>query len=255
MSASPVSITVEIGGKEWSHEELDEVFLERALFNLHEMHILGAVLRGTDGRVLTEAGIDEICDTEVRKTLLDNRLRIGKKRLDRLYDEQYREADRMWRDIVSESVPGDYSKKVARAHLVITGLGVREYAKVTAASFKLKRLLLSVEPDHIDASGLSVTEVMGQYGRPTQMKGGLTRKAPGPKTKSHYLRLIGASHLTADPDITNAVAMHQVRPIKGGLDFLAAAHFPTATPQGLVDGHSIHMGIEVSNLFRNVLGE
>lgn len=47
--------------------------------------------------------------------------------------------------------------------------------------------------------------------------------------------------------------MHQARPIKGGLDFLAAAHFPTATPQELFDGHAFHMGIEISNLFRNVL--
>lgn len=47
--------------------------------------------------------------------------------------------------------------------------------------------------------------------------------------------------------------MHQVKKIKGGIDMLAGAYFPSATPQELVDGHSIHMALEISNVFKNVM--
>ena len=99
----------------------------------------------------------------------------------------------------------------------------------------------------------SVTEIMGMYGRPTAMKGKLTGvKRPEAPSPDHPIRLLGQSHLASDPSVVNAVAYHQMKFIKGGIDVLTNAYFPTATPQELVDGHSVHMGIEFSNLFWNV---
>lgn len=98
----------------------------------------------------------------------------------------------------------------------------------------------------------NVTEIMGMYGMPTQMVGKLKEPAPAPVDEEHNLRLIGASFLTSDPSKKNAVAMHQVK-IKGGIDMLAGAYFPSAAPQELVDGHSLHMAVEISNAFRCVM--
>jgi hypothetical protein len=99
----------------------------------------------------------------------------------------------------------------------------------------------------------SVTEIMGMYGMPTQMIGKLKEPAPESVDEEHNLRLIGASFLTSNPSKKNAVAMHQVKKFKGGLDILAGAYFPIETPQELVDGHSLHMAVEFSNAFRSVL--
>ncbi len=235
-------------GREYSQEELSKIYIQRAYYTLHEMQKLGAVLLDERSKELSESGIDALAPEKVRDVLLSNKLRIGKKELNRLYDRQYRQADEMWRGILAAS-DGDYSRKVARAHLIVTGLNGRKLCRILGSALRMKKFLLSMNPDHIDASMTTVTEIMGMYGMPTEMKGTLKAEAPEPVDEAHSLRLIGASFLTRDPTLKNAVAMHQVRRFKGGLDILAGAYFPSAAPQELVDGHSIHMAIEFSNAF------
>lgn len=248
MRKSKVEIKVFVDNKEYTQEELEQIYVERAYFTLHEMQKLGASILDSRGRVIVPKKIDHILPTRVRKILLDNKLRIGKDELNRLYQSQYEEADQMWEGILSDS-SSDYSQKVARAHIIVTGLTVGKCLKIIGSALQLKKFLLNMHPDHIDAFMTSVTEIMGMYGRPTRMKGTLKESAPGPVDPEHNLRLIGASYLVNYPGKKNAVAMHQVKKIKGGLDILAGAYFPSATPQELVDGHSIHMAVEFSNAF------
>lgn len=254
-TTEPLSVTVTIGGEEYPQSALDDIYRERSYFTLHEMDSLGARLLDNRGLVLSGTGIDAIPAPEVGDVLLTNKLRLGKDRLNELYEVQYREADRMWLEMIDSS-GGEFAGKVARAHVVVTGFDLRKTLKLLRSSLSIRKLLLAMEPDHIDASPVNVTEIMGMYGRPTQMKAtlGSMTNAPEPGAPTHRIRLIGASKLTAHPEVTNAIAMHQMRFVKGGVDILAAAHFPAAAPQELVDGHSVHMGIEFSNLFRKALG-
>ncbi|MDN6557387.1 MAG: hypothetical protein L0K74_13025 [Acidipropionibacterium acidipropionici] len=250
---SPVTIRVDAGGREYSQDELDSIYAQRSYFTLHEMRRLEATLHGLRSRDLSEAEIDALPAANVRQVLLDNKLRLGAEELNRIYADQYREADAMWYRIAAAS-DGDFSRKVARAHLVITGVNPLRAMRLMARSVRLGRLLLEMEPDHIDVGATHVTEIMGMYGRPTRMKASLGVEAPIPLSPDHPWRLIGASHLAGDRNLVNAIAVHQARPVRGGLDILAAACFPDATPAELVDGHSIHMAIEFSNLFRIGLG-
>ena len=98
----------------------------------------------------------------------------------------------MWQKKIQDSIPGDFSQKVARAHLVVTGINWRSAYQLIKKTFSLKQALLSMEPDHIDASGVTVTEmIMGMYGKPTAMKGTLLNVPhPEPVKKDHYLRLL-----------------------------------------------------------------
>ena len=239
-------------GREYTQQELDDIYISRGYYTLHEMKKLGATLLDESGKELAESEIDALLPEEVRGVLLVNKLRIGKGGLNRLYDKQYRQADEMWLDILSKS-DGDYSQKAARAHLTVTGLTFGKYMKIIGSALRVRKFLLKMHPDHIDATMTSVTEIMGMYGMPTQMIGKLKEPAPAPVDEEHNVRLIGASFLTSNPDKKNAVAMHQVKKFKGGLDILAGAYFPSATPQELVEGHSIHMAVEISNAFRCAL--
>ena len=252
MTKKQLKITVMIDDREYSRAELDAVFNERSYFTLREMQELGADLRDDLGAKLTRESIDEISENTVREGLFANKLRLRKDKQNRLYEPQYREADEMWKGILAESAPGDYSQKVARAHIIITGISAGMVFRLLGKSFNIRKMLLEVEPDHIDTTATSVTEIMGMYGRPTAMKGKLTGvKRPEAPSPDHPIRLLGQSHLASDPSVVNAVAYHQMKFIKGGIDVLTNAYFPTATPQELVDGHSVHMGVEFSNLFWN----
>lgn len=245
-------IKVIIDGKEYTQQSLEKIYIDRCYDTLHELKKLGAKLFDMQGKEIAASEIDILSPENVRSILLSNKLRIGKDELNRLYDEQYRQADKMWTEIIAKS-DGDYSKKAARAHIIVTGLTFSKYLKIIASAIKVRKFLLAMHPDHIDATMTSVTEIMGMYGKPTQMIGKLKEPAPAPTDKEHNLRLIGASFLTSSPSKKNAVAMHQVKKIKGGIDMLAGAYFPSATPQELVDGHSIHMALEISNVFKNVM--
>ncbi len=216
-------LQVFVNGKEFSQHELAKMYIDRSYSALHEMKQLGATLLDEQGQVINESEIEYLPQAKVPCLLLDNKLRIGKRELNRLYEEQYRLSDAMWSDILALS-NGEYSQKVARAHLIVTGLTFGKYMKIIGSTLKIKKFLLSMHPDHIDAFLTSVTETMGIYGKPTQMKGKLQKEAPGPVSSDHNLRLIGASYLTADPTKRNAIAMHQVKRFKGGLDILAGAY-------------------------------
>lgn len=65
--------------------------------------------------------------------------------------------------------------------------------RILGSALSLKKFLLSVNPDHIDASMPTVTEIMGMYGVPTGMRGTLRAEAPEPMDEAHPLRLIGAA--------------------------------------------------------------
>lgn len=246
------AIKVTVNDREYTQQELEEIYISRGYYTLHEMKNLGAALLDEQGKEIAEDEIDTLLPEKIRGILLANKLRIGKDGLNRLYDAQYRQSDAMWIDILSKS-DGDYSKKGARAHLTVTGLTFGKYMKIIGSALRVRKFLLKMHPDHIDATMTSVTEIMGMYKMPTQMIGKLKEPAPAPIDEEHNLRLIGASFLTSDPSRKNAVAMHQVKKLKGGLDILAGAFFPSATPQELVDGHSLHMAVELSNAFRCVL--
>lgn len=245
-------IKVIVDGREYTQKELDKIYISRGYYTLHELKRLGASLLDEQDQEIPENEIDALPPEKVRGILLSNKLRVGVDGLNRLYDAQYRQADEMWADILEKS-DGDYSKKGARAHIIVTGLTFGKSMKIIGSALKIRKFLLKMHPDHIDATMTSVTEIMGMYGMPTQMIGKLKEPAPAPVDEEHNLRLIGASFLISDPGKKNAVAMHQVKKFKGGIDMLAGAYFPSATPQALVDGHSLHMAVEISNAFRCVL--
>jgi len=198
-----VTIRVDAGGREYSQDELDSIYAQRSYFTLHEMRRLGATLHGLRSRDLSEAEIDALPAANVRQVLLDNKLRLGAEELNRIYADQYREADAMWYRIAAAS-DGDFSRKVARTHLMITGVNPLRAMRLMARSVRLGRLLLEMEPDHIDVGATHVTEIMGMYGRPTRMKASLGVEAPIPLSPDHPWRLIGASHLAGDRNLVNA---------------------------------------------------
>ena len=188
-----IKVSVDLEGQKIAQEKLDAIYIQRARFTLQEMKNLGASILNTAFTELTTAEIAQIPDKQISQLLLANKLRLGKNRLNNLYADQYAQADQMWQKMIQDSIPGDFSQKVARAHLVVTGINWRSAYQLIKKAFSLKQTLLSIEPDHIDASGVTVTEIMGMYGKPTAMKGTLLNVPhPEPVKKDHYLRLLWA---------------------------------------------------------------
>lgn len=134
---SNLTIKAIVDGREYSQEELNEIYVERSYYTLREMQKLGTTILDERSKELLGSGIDALPPEKVRDILPTNKLRIGKKELNRLYDGQYRQADEMWHGILSES-DGDYSQKVARARLIVVGLNWRKMFKMLGSALKMK---------------------------------------------------------------------------------------------------------------------
>src|SRR5699024_9277641 len=120
-----IEVSVDLEGQKISQEKLDAIYIQRARFTLQEMKNLGASILNTAFTELTTAEIAQIPGKQISQLLLANKLRLGKNRLNNLYADQYIQADQMWQKMIQDSIPGDFSQKVARAHLVVTGINWR----------------------------------------------------------------------------------------------------------------------------------
>ena len=249
-----LTIKVDIDGRDYSMAELDTIYDERAQHVLTEMQQLGAVILDDHGAVLTTAQIAQLTAPQRRELLLANKLRIGTAGLKTLYADQMKTANDMWKDIVAHS-NSHYDEKVSRAHLVISGVKITQFAKLAQVAGDDPVISLGANPEHFevtnDATGQHGFETMGMYGEPTLMDLRMGLKTLPEPADHHYLkRMVGDSRLANDLEVVNAYAMHQVRPSLRGIEIASGAYFPSATPQALVDGHAIHLAIEFSNVFR-----
>ncbi|ETY72827.1 hypothetical protein [Lactiplantibacillus fabifermentans] len=250
----PLTIKVDINGRNYTMAELDQIYDERTLHVFTEMQALGAVILNDHGEVLTQAQIALLTAPQRRDLLLANKLRLGTDKLKALYADSMKTADEMWQDIVAHS-NGQYNEKVARAHLVISGVKITQFAKLAQVAGDDPVVSLGANPEHFevtnDATGQHGFETMGMYGEPTLMDLRMGIKNLPEPADHHYLKhMVGDSRLANDLEVVNAYAMHQVRPSLHGIEIASGAYFPSATPQALVDGHAIHLAIEFSNVFR-----
>lgn len=83
---SNLTIKAIVDGREYSQEELNEIYVERSYYTLREMKKLGTTILDEHTKELSGSGIDALPPEKVRDILLTNKLCIGKKELNRLYD-------------------------------------------------------------------------------------------------------------------------------------------------------------------------
>lgn len=252
-----LNIRVTIGNQKYSQKQLDHIYYRRALHVLHEMQELGAQILDLNDKKLNSGDINYLSAPQARQVLLDNKLRLGNQGLEKLYQDRSKIADQKWKEIIRKST-GDYTQKVSRAHISVSGISVFKIGNLAKKAGSDPKVSLGANPDHFeitnDKTGQHGAETMGLYGEPTKMD--LTMgniKPPEPVSKTHPRRLIGDSRLASDHKVVNAYAMHQIRPRLHGIYILTAAYFPDAAPDELVWGHAIHLAIEFSNIFREIV--
>jgi hypothetical protein len=255
----PLTITVTIDGRLVSDFELKSVYLARARKTLSDMIELGAAA-GLNGMAVGQSDVEALDLEQVKTVLRESKERLGRSGLLSLYREQLLKSDQMWREIAAASPPDrDFQASTAeiRANGVSIGQFMTLFYKMTRASDLT--IFHDIHPEHFVTetpkfTRSTVMEVLGMHGEPMYMYMDIKRRGKGilPISIDHDTdaAMIAYGRLMSDGTPIHLIAVHQFKNTDTGMLMKAGIFFPAAAPKEMVDGHKMHLAVEMANTMR-----
>ena len=250
-------ITATIDGDTYSERQLDLISYEREKRTLQEMIYLGANVTD-NGNTLTYDDINYLSKEDAKRILRETKEALGFSGTKKLYQEEMKRCDQMWRDIVKDFNPEDDMLECL-AEIDVEGLTLQEFGQSLGAALNgEKGVIIRLEPDHFEYEPIDGMEnekcgmeVMGMYGGPNVVitvtdPSLISRVVP---TEGYRATGIGTSKLL-DGTCRQDIAFHQMKPTEHGMHMRTCVYFPQGTPQEMVDGHKIHLAIETTEMLR-----
>lgn len=245
---SDITIDCTIDGQAYSTEQLDRLRYVRDLHVLHQMRRLGATIEHHH-RPLSDDEIDHLSPEDAHAVNVATRLAHGAEGLRKLFAEQLRASDRMWKDMTAASA--GLPRQRACAELVVTGVTWEDFHTHVSDFGELQKLVVPANPDHFffeqEEPGVArAMETFGMYGTPTEVLVAADPTLPAPFDLDEGYRLLLAGHtrLSSDGSRVDIIAYHQFKPMPGGLVVKLCALFPAKAPKELVHGHELHLAVE-----------
>ncbi len=236
-----------IDGQSYSARQLDDIQYHRHLHALHEMKRLGATI-AHDGKALSHSDIDRLVPEHARNVSIATRQSYGPEGLKELFREQLRQSDQMWKE--ANDAPDGAPLLPAKVHVTITGVSLEDLYTVVNLDV-IHHSYAPMHPDHHFASGdskrLEHMEIFGHYGGPTWLFAhpDQTISVPVERDADYPKLMAGHTSLASDGTPMNLYAYHQFKPLNNGFSVKQCAVFPPKTPKPIVDGHKLHLAIEI----------
>ncbi|WP_242128156.1 hypothetical protein [Sphingobium sp. Sx8-8] len=236
-----------IDGSSYSAKQLDEVQYQRHIHGLHSLLRLGAIIE-QDGQPLSHDAIDRLLPEDARAVSIATRQSYGPDGLKELYRDQLLESDKMWK--AANDAPADAPLLLAQTDVTVTGVSLEDLAKVVSLDH-IHHAYAALHPDHDFALGdntcLEHMETFGHFGGPTWLFAHPDKSISVPVERDEEYPMLMAGHTTLASDGTpmNLYAYHQFKPLENGFAIKQCAAFPPKTPLPIVDGHKLHLAIEI----------
>lgn len=236
-----------IDGWNYSAKQLDDIQYQRHINGLHALLRLGAVIE-KDGERLSHDSIDRLLPENAREVSIATRQAYGPSGLKDIYRDQLLASDRMWR--VANDAPADAPLLLAQTDITVTGVSLEELSKVVGLG-SIHHAYAALHPDHDFALGddicLEHMETFGHFGGPTWLYAHPDKSISVPVERDETYPMLMAGHTTLASDgmPMNLYAYHQFKPLENGFAIKQCAAFPPKTPLPIVDGHKLHLAIEI----------
>lgn len=170
----------------------------------------------------------------------------------------------MWRDIVKEYNDKDEMLK-ASADVKVEGLTLEQFQRKLA--FVLSggdASVMSEHPEHFQFTVMENgndkekcgMETMGMYGGPTEvivMMGDESLNERVTADEGFLPAPCGTSRLL-DGTLRKDIAHHQMKPLENGFEIRTTVYFPKSTPKEMVEGHKLHLAMEVYEMIKAAAG-
>jgi len=244
---SVVQLECLIDGQNVSTTQLEKVQYDLHLHMLREMKKLGATLRH-DGKSLSDDDIGRLTLEEARDVSIATRKSLGVEGLKELFRDELLATDQMWKD--ANDVPEGAPSLYAQTDVKVTGVTLEEVGKVINLN-AIHEVYAQMHPDHCFAKGdgklLEHMEVFGHFGGPTWLYAhpSETISVPVERDEAYPMVMAGSTTLASDGTPMNLFAYHQFKPLDDGFAIKQCAIFPPGTPQDIVEGHKLHLAIEI----------
>jgi hypothetical protein len=243
-----IAIGCTIEGQYHSPAQLARVQHARHLHVLHEMKRLGARMVH-DGTSLSHDDIDVLGAEDAHRVSTAVRQSFSVDDITDLYQEQIRASDHMWKQ--ANNAPIGAPLRASLADVTVTGITIDEFRDHAADPDLLERTYAQLNPDHYfccqSDAGMHGMETFGMYGGPTEVyiTTDPTISAPIVVEPDYSLLTAGYTRLASDGTDVNILALHQIKSLPDGFAVKLGAFFPPHTPNEVVDGHRVHMAIEL----------
>ncbi|BBD99643.1 hypothetical protein SAMIE_1031440 [Sphingobium amiense] len=236
-----------IDGCSYSAKQLDGVQYRRHVHALHTLMRLGAVVNRR-GQPLSHDAIDRLLPEDAREVSIATRQAYGPDGLKELYRDQLLESDKMWR--AANDAAADAPLLLAQTDITVVGVSLEDLSKVVGLN-AIHHVYAALHPDHDFAIGdetcLEHMETFGHFGGPTWLFAHPDKSISVPVERDEEYPMLMAGHTTLASDGTpmNLYAYHQFKPLENGFAIKQCAAFPPNTPLPIVDGHKLHLAIEI----------
>lgn len=237
-----------IDGENYTASQLERLQYQRHIHMLHQLKRLGAnVVQGE--KALSHDDIDRLVPVEAREVSIATRQSYDIEGIKALFREQLLESDRLWK--AANDAPEGAPLLLARTQITVTGVSLEALGSVVNLD-AIHHCYALLHPDHNFASGDSIRlehmEIFGHYGGPTWLYAHPDKAmtVPGVERDPEYpMVMAGSTTLGSDGTPMNLFAYHQFKPLENGFSIKQCAAFPPRTPQAIVDGHKVHLAIEI----------
>jgi len=185
--------------------------------------------------------------------LLETKLALGAEKFKELYKAPLERSAQMWRDIVKDFDINDPYQE-STAYVKVAGVTSEELNTATRETMQNGTAGLKANPEHmcytlaarLNSNEQVGVETMGMYGGPTEMIVVFDPTLASPtQVRDGFHMMIGGTSKLTDGTMRRDIAVHQFKPCKDGFEVIMTVYFPKNTPKQLVDGHKIHLAIEV----------
>lgn len=241
-----VHVECSIDGQAYSYAQIKDVQYHRNIHWLHEMKRLGADVE-LGGAKLTHEDIDLLDKDGAHSLSVSVRRALGADGLRRLFQDQLRASDRMWKELSAS--PSDAPPKYCFADMKVTGLAFEDFQEAISLD-NFRGRYPEINPDHcflnLRDDGIHSMEIFGMYGGPAEVFLTIdpTIDIPFQPDPEFPDFVKGYTTLASDQTPINIFVAHQYKPLENGVAMRLGCLFPPETPQELVDGHKLHSAIE-----------
>ncbi|GEO68315.1 hypothetical protein [Levilactobacillus acidifarinae] len=254
MSNFKMAITLD--DKAYSSDQLQRLKYERALHVLHEFKELGVKLTDANGRDYSSADLNWLEPDQALNLLEKTHTRLGADQTYDLMKPLFDDSERRWKQFNQRPIE-EQGCWLGVTKFDIQGLTLADF-QAAMATAQDGETPYQIMPEHYGVkgtiqSGQTIMEAFGCFGEPTMTKGVATPEIPsftGAQRHTDYPVCVAGALQLADGFDIHVGAIHEVKPVAGGLKIVSTFFCPKDAPKAIADGHTIHFALEVGEMLK-----
>ena len=254
-------IKIKKDGKEVSEEQIRQTEIKsyQKVFREFDHKNIPILL---DGKWLSADEVENLELSQMKKALGQTKENIGRSNLRRLYEQELKSSDEIWKNIADNSREKENLQPIF-VEAEVTGISLQQFMVCNHEIAKINNLKLpsEIHPEHYSfetgTGGNKISmERIGLQENPAWILSEIAkdRYYPVKPDADTTLSVVWYTKLMSDKSDTKLVGMHQFKQTENGMNAKLGMFYPEAAPKAMLEEQQWHMIVEVYNLMHYAYG-